>query len=474
VSRSSPILEARGVSRSFGAIQALDSIDVQIMPGEVHAVLGENGAGKSTLMNIFGGFLAPESGDVLVDSVPAPSGSPRAMRKLGVALVHQHFMLVPEFTVAENLALDQMSDLVGSLEMAEPLDKARRQAGDLGWEIDFDAMTRQLRVGEQQRVEILKALCTEAKIIILDEPTAVLSKDEISEFVRIVRALRDSGKTIVLIAHKLSEVFAMADYVTVLRGGRIVHSGPIGEQTDESLAQAMVGDPPALAQRSLVEAAGVILRADEIEVKSDRGNLAVRSASLEVRSGEILGLGGVDGNGQIELGEALAGIRPASGVIERPKQIAYLPQDRHKDGLVLSMPLWENLLIGQLDSDLFAFGVLKRSAALHWAADVMDEYEVKAESVHAPARSLSGGNQQKVLAGRTLSQHPGVIIAVNPTRGLDVRAAAFVHDRLLQARQDGAAVLLISTDWDELAALADRTLFMSRGKLQQELLGDGK
>lgn len=472
-------LEAKGVSRAFASVQALDSVDLSVAAGEIHAVLGENGAGKSTLMAILAGFLMPDSGSVTWQGHPLPLGHPGEIRKRGVAMVHQHFMLVPQFTVRENLALDRLDHLRGKLDSERLTESARLAAASVGWEIPFDARTGSLPVGVQQRVEILKALGTGAELIILDEPTAVLSPSEVDDLIRVLKELKSQGRTIILIAHKLDEVYAAADRVTVLRRGRVVGKSDLADITPAELAQQMVGDVPEPVKRGEKTLGEPVLTARGLVVRGDRGEEAVRGATLEVRAGEVLGIGGVDGNGQIELAEALAGIRPlAAGSLTQDERSAYIPQDRQRDGLALEMPIWENMLLEDLPhSKHFRKGFLNKRETQNWADALRDEYAIKAEDTRLPARSLSGGNQQKVIVSRVLDRRPRVIIAVNPTRGLDIRAANFVREQLLEAAANGAGVVLISTDHDELAALADRIWFLSRGKLvegdAQAYLGAG-
>ncbi len=466
-------LEAAGVSRAFASVQALADVNLSANAGEIHAVLGENGAGKSTLMAILAGFLMPDEGTVTWRGEPLPLGHPGEIRRRGVAMVHQHFMLVPQFTVRENLALDQLGRLSGFLDADALVESARLAAASVGWEIPFDVRTGSLPVGVQQRVEILKALGTGAELIILDEPTAVLSPDEVADLIRVLKELKDQGRTVLLIAHKLDEVYAAADRVTVLRRGRVVGAAPLSEVSRTDLAQMMVGDVPEPVQREAQTVGDSVLTAKELVVLGDRGEEAVRSVSLQLNAGEVLGIGGVDGNGQIELAEALAGVRRfVGGSIDRAENAAYIPQDRHRDGLALEMPIWENLLLEDLpNSPRFRHGILNKRETLAWAENLRDEYELKAPDVSLPAGSLSGGNQQKIIVSRALSRHPRLIVAVNPTRGLDIRAANFVHQKLVEAARGGAGVLLISTDRDELSALADRVLYLSRGKLTDSFLG---
>jgi len=447
-----------GVSKAFGAVKALDDVSVDFFPGEIHAVLGENGAGKSTLMNVLNGSFSADSGSVNFSNPQARIG-----------MVHQHFMLVPEFTVEENLLLASRSSALRlrPIDETQPvLELARR----LGWELDPGAMTRDLPVGVQQRVEILKALAGGADILIFDEPTAVLSPEEVDNLFSVLRSLREEGKTLILIAHKLSEVLAIADRATVLRRGRFVGSALRADLTADKLAEWMVGDLPEALDREKQDRFEPALSVKELSAKGDRGEVAVNGVSFEIGAGEILGIGGVDGNGQVELAECLAGVRPFTGAVSfqgrSEIESAYIPQDRRRDGLAPRMSIFDNFMISGARRKDFGKGpLLDLGAARVWAAGRVETFRIKIGSLDDPARTLSGGNQQKIVVSRTLDSDPDLIVAVNPSRGLDIQATRDVHQTLLDAAARGAAIALISTDLDELAALADRTLFISRGRL---------
>jgi simple sugar transport system ATP-binding protein len=346
-------------------------------------------------------------------------------------------------------------------------------ASSLGWEFDPNAKVRSLAVGGQQRLEIIKALSSNAQVIIFDEPTAVLSPVEVDELFRVLAELKSRGKTLVLIAHKLSEVMKIADKVTVLRRGKVVASSAIDQTSPEQLAIWMVGETPVLSPKPLVLDQSPGIRADNLRIFGDRGNLAIASISFSVNRGEILGIGGVDGNGQVELAECLAGIRPYEGKLDWVKngkapRIAYIPQNRHLDGLALSLSVRDNLLInGYQRPDLRRGPFFFIRAITNWCRRLIERFEIKTDSAAIQVSSLSGGNQQKVVLARTLDTVPDLLIAVNPTRGLDVKATRFVHDQILDAKNAGAAVVLISTDLDELAELATQTLYLSRGKLME-------
>jgi simple sugar transport system ATP-binding protein len=460
---SEAAVRVEGASKSFGAFRALDDVSLSVSAGSIHAVLGENGAGKSTLMNLLSGFLEPDAGRITLLGQPLAVGDPRAVRRQGLAIVHQHFMLAPALSVAENLALDQLH---GSRSVAEALRPAQEAADRLGWRLDLTARTGSLPVGAQQRIEILKALATGARVLILDEPTAVLTPDEIDDLFGVMRRLKSEGVAIILIAHKLAEVFAVADEFTVLRGGKLAGAARTADSSPAEAARWMVGESNDLPAFEAPAVGEPVLSAVDLHVRGDRGEPSVRGVSLEVRAGEVLGIGGVDGNGQIELAEALVGVRPASqGRVECDEPPAYIPQDRHRDGLVLSMPIWENTLLGAEDDDrLYAHGFLRRSAARRRAEEIRTRFDVRSQSIDQQARRLSGGNQQKVAVGRAIEREPRILVAVNPTRGLDLSAAQFVHRQLREAAERGAAVVVFSTDRDELAQIATRTAAMSAGQ----------
>lgn len=463
-----------GVSKRFNRVQALEGVDTTFVPGEIHAVLGENGAGKSTLMGILAGFVAPDSGSIECDpGGPLPLGEPSAIRRRGISMVHQHFMLVPEFTVAENLALAQLEGIGGLSRVAERSEKALAIARELGWEFEPRARVRNLPVGVQQRLEILKALADDAAVLIFDEPTAVLSADEVRDLFRVLHRLREENRTIILIAHKLAEIMEIADRVTVLRHGRVVATTLLdGGTRAEQLAEWMVGAPRDQVETKSREgdAGPVVVKVSDLVVLGDRGEEAVRGVSFEIRRGEVLGIGGVDGNGQVELAEAICQIRKVRrGGVAAPRAV-YVPQDRQQDGLALDLSIRENLWIAGHSRREFAAGPFLRLAPLRsWSEAIRQRFGIKADSLSSPVSSLSGGNQQKVVVGRSLDVTPQFLVVVNPTRGLDFNASAFVIGEIRRAASEGAAVALFSTDRDELAALADRQLSMSRGQLFESL-----
>ncbi|MCC7228959.1 MAG: ABC transporter ATP-binding protein [Fimbriimonadaceae bacterium] len=468
------MLEVRSVSKSFGALKALDSVSATFQSGEIHAVLGENGAGKSTLMHVLSGFLSPDSGAILLDGSLLHLGSPGECRRLGIGMVHQHFTLVPNFTVAENLTLSNLQSLPGSVNPISDSAGAIELAAQLGWEFVPDRRVGELPVGTQQRIEIIKVLAGRAEILIFDEPTAVLTPDEVEDLFRVLRKLRDEKKTVILIAHKLSEVMAIADHVTVLRRGKRVASASIDEVNSQTLAEWMVGSLPAAAVRSPAVLRDGSVKEVDLTILGDRGEIAVKSASFEIGRGEIVGFGGVDGNGQVELAEALAGLRSGVGIefqgTWENHLPAYIPQDRQTDGLALGMTVEDNLLIGGLEKAELGFGPFLNGRAIRdWSRHLIDAFAIKVTDAGDLAASLSGGNQQKIIVSRTLDRRPEFLVVVNPTRGLDIRAADYVHTKLLEARDAGTAIALFSTDLDELNLMADRTYFMSRGELREGL-----
>ncbi|MBS1705550.1 MAG: ABC transporter ATP-binding protein [Armatimonadetes bacterium] len=463
---NSEVFAARGISKSFGAVHALTDVSAEFLPGEIHAVLGENGAGKSTLMSILSGSTRLDCGSLLLNGREQQFESPADSRRQGIGMVHQHFMLAPAFSVAENLALAKVESLGKFISTETLAERGRQLADELKWPIDMETRTGDLPVGVQQRLEILKVLALDPQIIILDEPTAVLGQHEVEDLFRVLRTLRDQGRTIILIAHKLSEVVAIADRVTVLRQGQKVATCLIAETNSQQLAEWMIGELPSTIMVPAVSSGEIRVAVRGLWAKGDRGEDAVRDASLEIRSGEILGIGGVDGNGQVELAEVLAGIRkPSRGTLSAPPA-AYIPQDRQVDGLALRMPIVSNLLLGGLDRPEFTrFGFLRYGLVRDWATELIQRFQIKVGDPSDPAMSLSGGNQQKIVVSRNLDRKPNFLVAVNPTRGLDFKATEFVHSQIRKAASNGCAVALFSTDLDELAELAHRTQFMSRGRV---------
>lgn len=423
-----------------------------IRSGEVHALLGENGAGKSTLASILSGNLQPTAGSLSMDGQEVRFRDARDARESGIDIVHQHFMLVPAFTVKENLALFGIKQEV------------------TGIDVPLDALVRDLSVGEQQRVEIARALASGRSVVLFDEPTAVLTPDESKALLDRLRHLANEGRAIVLITHRIEEALAVADRITVLRGGKVVCELSSMEATEEILEREIAGgDVQREREIPTRSSAGLRVYVENLRVRSDRGHIAVDGMDLTVQAGEVVGIGGVDGNGQLELAEAIVGIRtPESGTIRTTARVAYIPGDRNRDGLALLMSVLDNLLIAGHRRDSLRVGpFLHPSRVAQWAQSILHQYEVRPPRIDLPAAALSGGNRQKIIVGRELDASPGVLVAVHPTRGLDVRAEAEVHRLLLQAKAKGCAILLVSPDPDELAALADRVILMSRGKAKR-------
>src|SRR5438105_10056319 len=488
VSKSSegrtPVLEVRGIVKRFGGLLANDQVDLQLYPGEVLALLGENGAGKTTLMNVLYGLTAPDAGQMLLDGQPLRFDSPRQAIGRGIGMVHQHFMLVPPLSVAENLMLGAESTVGPAvLDIGKVRRRVRELSAGYGLPVDPDALVRDLPVGAQQRVEILKALYRQARVLILDEPTAVLTPQEAGDLFRVMRALATEQRTsIVFITHKLHEVFQVADRIVIMRQGKVVGALTPGEATGESLAALMVGRPVLLrVDKGPARPGGAVWRIRDLKGLSDRGLAAVDDLSLEVRAGEILGIAGVQGNGQTELVEALSGLRPpVAGTIDllgrdvtrsTPRELvdsgeAHIPEDRQKHGLVLSYPVADNLVLRTYERPPFAHGIqIVRDAIIRFAQRVAQEFDIRARSVRVPAGTLSGGNQQKVIIAREFTRGGRLLVAAQPTRGVDVGSTEFIHRKLVEARDKGMAVLLISAELEEVLSLADRIAVMYRGKI---------
>ena len=500
-------LELKGITKRFGSLVANDRIDLTVTPGQVHALLGENGAGKTTLMNVLYGLLQPDEGEILLDGKPAKFRSPNDAIAAGIGMVHQHFMLVPVFTVAENVTLGieetglsnlrdtrlghsapAFADFLASFtRLSGVLDRrrTRRDVGDLsrryGLELDPDAVVEDLPVGIQQRVEIVKALVRNATVLILDEPTAVLTPAETEDLFRIIKQLKDGGTSVVFISHKLKEVQTIADTITVLRRGAVVGQRP-PSATEDELAALMVGRNVQLrVSKEPAKPGDVVLDVSDLTVADQTGRVWVNELSFQVRAGEILGVAGVQGNGQTELCEALMGLRPtASGHVRldghdlthaTPSQrlesgLAYVPEDRQEDGLVGDFSVADNMVLDQYYRPPFASGInLHLGAIAENAAELVKEFDVRTSSAQAPVGTLSGGNQQKVILARELGRDHKVLVASQPTRGLDVGSIEFVHKRIVQQRDHGVAVLIVSAELDEIYALADRIAVMYEGKI---------
>src|SRR5512138_3379886 len=478
-----PRLQMRGITKRYPGVIANNKIDLDVKAGEIHALLGENGAGKTTLMNILFGLARPDEGEILIDGKPVEIADPADAIARGIGMVHQHFMLIPVLTVAENI-------LLGAETMVNPifLDRreARRRIIDLGqrfgFEIDPDAKVETLSVGWQQRVEILKALYRQARILVLDEPTAVLTPQETVEIFAVLRRLAAEGQSIIFISHKLYEVLEIADRITVIRRGEVVGTRQPSQTNEDELAELMVGREVQLAvDRGVSHPAEPVLTVENLKVKSDRGQEVVRDVSFTLRAGEILGIAGVAGNGQDELIEAITGLRRSAGgtvsvagqditnwsVRERREHgLGYVPGDRQKYGLVLGFPISDNLVLTQYYNRPFARGVQRADAAIEkWAQEKIQEFDIRTPSSTASAGTLSGGNQQKVIVAREFSRDLKALVLDQPTRGLDVGSIEFIHKQAIRKRDAGTGILLISAELDEILELSDRIAVMYRGAI---------
>jgi simple sugar transport system ATP-binding protein len=481
-----PALSLRGITRRFGPLVANDRVSLELVPGEIHALVGENGAGKSTLMKVLYGLLAPDEGEIVVGGESVRFANPLAAMRRGLGMVHQHFMLVDTLTVAENVTLGREPGArAGVLRPDIAAREVAALAARYGLPVEPNARIAQLSVGAQQRVEILKALYRGARVLILDEPTAVLTPQEVDELFAVLRALRADGASIVLITHKLAEVKALADRVTVMRAGRVVGGGPAAELSIERMAELMVGHVPApLAARGDRVPGRPAIEAVGLEVADDRGLPAVRGITFTVRAGEIVGIAGVEGNGQHELIESLAGLRPplrgsiaiaGKGVSGRSARehraagLAHVPSDRLHRGLVPGMTLAENLVLGRQREPASGVGPWLGGHTLDDAARVrLQEYDVRPPEPRHLAGRLSGGNQQKLIAARELGRGVAAILAAHPTRGVDLGAIDFLHRRLLAERDAGRAILLVSSELSEVLALSDRILVLHEGRIVHE------
>jgi general nucleoside transport system ATP-binding protein len=475
-------LELRGITKRFGTLVANDGIDLVVEPGQIHALLGENGAGKSTLMNVIYGLVQADAGEILLDDKPAVLHSPRDAISAGIGMVHQHFMLVPVFTVAENVTLGmERTGLFGLLDRRRMRSEVRELSHQYGIDVDPDAYVEDLPVGIQQRVEIVKALLRDAQVLILDEPTSVLTPGETEDLFRIMRQLRAGGRSIVFISHKLKEVQAIADTITVIRRGEVVGVRP-PTASDQDLAALMVGRPVELQVSKTPATPGdVVLDVADLSVLRDSDAAAVRGVTFQVRAGEILGVAGVQGNGQTELCEALMGLRPSSaGAVrlgdrdlthatprERLRQgFGYIPEDRQEDGLVGEFSVADNIILDVYDQPPFASGIaLNLDNIRDSALRRVSEFDVRTTSIATPVGTLSGGNQQKVILAREIGRDLRLLLASQPTRGLDVGSIEFVHRRIIEERDRGVAIVLISSELDEIYALADRIAVMYGGQI---------
>jgi len=481
------ILEMKDIKKVFGSLTANDSINLNLRRGEVHALLGENGAGKTTLMNVLYGIYQPDGGEIYLKGKKFKIDNPRDAIKAGIGMVHQHFMLVPTMTVLENIILG-LSDNLKKLDLKTPREEVKKLCDTYNFQLDIDSKVSDLSVGAQQRVELVKALYRGAEILILDEPTAVLTPNEVEELFVILRQFVARGKSIIIISHKLWEVKRISNRCTVLRNGKLVGTVNTSDVEESDMASMMVGKKvtfkydktPILSQDS-------ILNVESINVLGHNQASTLKKLSFDIKKGEIVGIAGVDGNGQQTLGEVLMGLTPleegkiyfngqdTTNVSTRQrlkKGISYIPEDRMTQGLVMDFTLCENYILDRYEKEPFTTKkIFYHSKAVKDYGDALtSEYGVRPNDADAFARSLSGGNQQKVILARELSNSPKLIIAMQPTRGLDIGASEFVHQKLLKAKEEGAGVLLISADLDEILAVADRVLVMNEGRFMGEFV----
>ncbi len=480
------MLELKNITKTFGSVVANKDVSIKIEPGEIHAIVGENGAGKSTIMRIAYGFYNADSGEILVDGNVVNIKSPQDAIRLGIGMVHQHFMLVDTMTVAENIILGAETGGAANLDLDKANAEIARLSEELKLGVNPKALIEDLSVGAQQRVELLKALYRNAKLLILDEPTAVLTPQEVEEFFQILRRMREQGKTVVIITHKLEEVLAISDNVTVMRDGKVVGNVKTSETNTRDLARMIVGRDVLLrVEKTDADPREMVLNVQNLSVRNAHGE-ALDDVSFSVKAGEIVGIAGVEGNGQTEIIEALAGLIPdARGRIEffgkdisntnvrRRKElgIAHIPEDRHKRGLLLDSNLAENSILGVHYRPPVASGVgfLNSSAIEKRAREIIENFDVRPPQSALPARALSGGNQQKLIIGREFELDPKLLLVSQPTRGVDIGAIEFIHRRLIGLRDAGAAVLLVSAELEEVTALADRLLVVRKGKIVGEV-----
>jgi simple sugar transport system ATP-binding protein len=484
------MLELCDITKRFGGVLANDRVSLAVTPGTIHAIVGENGAGKSTAMRIAYGFYRADSGEVVVDGAPRNLQSPHDAIALGIGMVHQHFMLVETMTVAENIVLGVEPGGPLALDLRAAGARVRDLSGSFGLQIDPEARVETLSVGQQQRVELLKALYREARLLILDEPTAVLSPQAVAELFRILRGMREQGKTIVIVTHKLSEVLEISDEVTVMRDGRVVGHRRTAETSAAELARLMVGRDVLLrVVKPAAKPGAPVLRVRDLSLKGADGR-RLDGVSFEVRAGEIVGVAGVEGNGQTELIDTLAGLvdrRAVTGSIElggedvaalsargrKERGVAHVPEDRQRRGLLLDFDLAENAILGVDDRPPVAVGPgrswLDREAIRKRAKKIVEAFDVRPPDLALPARSLSGGNQQKLILGRELELPPRLLLVAQPTRGVDIGGIEFIHRRLVELRDSGCAILLVSSELEEVTALADRLLVLRQGRIAGEV-----
>ncbi|RRR53872.1 ABC transporter ATP-binding protein [Streptococcus suis] len=474
------VIEMREITKIFGEFVANDHINLNVRRGEIHALLGENGAGKSTLMNMLAGLLEPTSGEIVINGQPVNIDSPSRAAHLGIGMVHQHFMLVDAFTVAENIILGSETTKGGVIDLKKAIVEIKELSKKYGLEVDPTAKVADISVGAQQRVEILKTLYRGADLLIFDEPTAVLTPAEIAELLKIMKTLVSEGKSIILITHKLDEIRAVADTVTVIRRGKSIETVPVGDATNQDLAEWMVGRSVSFKTEKIpANPKEVILSIKDLVVNENRGIPAVKGLNLEVRAGEVVGIAGIDGNGQSELIQAITGLRKVkSGSIKikgeevvgkTPRkitemQVSHVPEDRHRDGLVLPMTVAENISLQTYYKEpVSKNGILNYNVINEKARQLMQEFDVRGASELVPAKALSGGNQQKAIIAREVDRNPDLLIVSQPTRGLDVGAIEYIRKRLIAERDKGKAVLVVSFELDEILDVSDRIAVIHDG-----------
>ncbi|HFZ6633981.1 TPA: ABC transporter ATP-binding protein [Streptococcus agalactiae] len=478
------VIEMKEITKKFGDFVANDHINLTVEKGEIHALLGENGAGKSTLMNMLAGLLEPTDGQIFINGQPVTIDSPSKSSQLGIGMVHQHFMLVEAFTVAENIVLGNETTQNGILDIKTAAKEIKELSEKYGLSVNPNAKISDISVGAQQRVEILKTLYRGADILIFDEPTAVLTPSEIKELMTIMKSLVKEGKSIILITHKLDEIRAVADKVTVIRRGKSIETVPVAGASSQQLAEMMVGRSVSFrTEKKEANPTDIILSVKDLVVEENRGGvLAVKNLSLDVRAGEIVGIAGIDGNGQSELIQAITGLRKVTSgqIVIKGKDVTkfssrqitelsvgHVPEDRHRDGLVLDMTMAENLALQTYYKEPLSHkGILNFAKIKEYARQLMTEFDVRGAGEHVLARGFSGGNQQKAIIAREVDRDPDLLIVSQPTRGLDVGAIEYIHKRLIEERDKGKAVLVVSFELDEILNLSDRIAVIHDGKIQ--------
>ncbi|MGM0445727.1 MAG: ABC transporter ATP-binding protein [Bacillota bacterium] len=475
-------IEMKGITKKFPGVLANDNVDFELKKGEIHALLGENGAGKTTLMNCLYGFLEADEGDIFIDGKKVDITNPNVAIKHGVGMVHQHFMLVPPFTVTENIVLGMEPTKNGMIDYNIANKKVEEISKQYGLNVDPKAKVQDISVGMQQRVEILKTLYRGADILILDEPTAVLTPQEVEELVNIMESLTDEGKSIIFITHKLKEVKAIADRVTVIRSGKVIDTIDTDSATTNELANMMVGREVILeVEKEKANPGDIVLEVEDLYAKNNRDLMALNGTTFSVKEGEILGIAGVDGNGQTELSEVLTGLRKKEKgtirfkgrEIKSPQTkrlfeegISHIPEDRQRRGLIMDFKLYENLILGRHHKKPYVKGwSLDNKKIKEEARRLIKEFDVRTPSENVEAKSLSGGNQQKLIVAREFDRQPDLLVAAQPTRGIDVGAIEYIHNKLVEQRDNGKAILLISLELDEILALSDRIAVIYEGKI---------